>query len=65
MKFTNLEYDLLHRINQAKSRGENISNFTEIQNKTFYRLLSFGLAEDVNGYAYVTSKGLNKLRKFK
>lgn len=65
MKFTNLEYDLLSRINKTKSRGEDISKFTEVQNKAFDRLLSAGFAEDINGYAYVTNKGLKKLSNFK
>jgi hypothetical protein len=62
---TSLEYELLYRINKSKSRGENISKFTELQYKTFCRLLSSGFAEDINGYSYVTAKGLNKLRKLK
>ena len=65
VKISNLECDLLKRIDKAKSRGEDVSRFTEIQNKAYLRLVSAGLAENINGFAYVTDKGMKKLRSIK
>lgn len=63
IKFIGVDREVLVKIQNGKARGTDISKFSDIQSKAFIRLCGAGLAEDINGFAYVTGKGLKKLRK--
>ena len=65
IKIAESEYKLLVSIQNEKARGKNISEFNDVKNKAFARLCTAGFAETIDGYAYVTDKGIKKPKVMK
>lgn len=63
IKINDLDRELMKSINKSKARGKQIYTMNAIQSNSFARLVSSGLVEDINGFAYLTQKGIKKVSK--
>lgn len=63
VKLSIIDRKLMTKISNSKARGMQIFIFSAVQSNSFERLCSAGMAEDINGFAYLTDKGIKKVKK--
>lgn len=63
VRLSEVDKELMINISNSRARGTDIFVFSAVQNNSFLRLCSGGLAEDINGFAYLTDKGIKKVKK--
>jgi hypothetical protein len=63
VKLSSIDNELMVKIYSAKARGVQVFTLSAISANSLARLISSGFAQDINGFAYLTDKGLKKVKK--